>query len=153
MLRWAAENDGSDELIPEMGDLILLELLDDRCETVLLEPGENLIEVGAPCEEMFLVKSGTLTAWGVGADERRTRFRRVGAGSVIGEVAFVAGGVRTATVTADGNAAVLRLSVDAYERLVEEDARLALQVQAELSKRIAERLSYTSAAYQRAMNT
>jgi CRP-like cAMP-binding protein len=59
----------------------------------------------------------------------------------------------TATVSADGNATVLRLSVDAYERLCEEDARLALRVQAELSKRIAERLSYTSAAYQRAMNT
>jgi SulP family sulfate permease len=152
VLRWAAEHGDSDELVPEMGDLILLELLQDRCETIELEPGEHLMEVGAPCEEMFLVKTGTLTAWGVGTDERRTRFRRVGAGSVIGEVAFVAGGVRTATVSADGPATVLRLGVDVYERLCVDDTGLALQVQAELSKRIAERLSYTSAAYQRAMN-
>lgn len=141
------------ELITEQGDTILLELLDGHCERLDLAAGENLLEAGDDCDEMFLIESGTLTAWGVGDDGRRVRFRRVGAGSVIGEVAFIAGGTRTATVAADETSVVLRLRADTFETLCENEPELGLLVHAELGKRLAERLAYTSSAYQRALRS
>ncbi|MDW3180144.1 MAG: SulP family inorganic anion transporter [Acidimicrobiia bacterium] len=141
------------ELTPEEGDTVLLQLLSGRCERVILDRGEHLLEAGDECDEMFLIESGTLTAWGIGDDGRRARFRRVGSGSVIGEVAFIAGGTRTATVTADEPSTVLRLGADTFEKLCEDEPDLGLLVHAELAKRLAERLAYTSAAYQRSLRT
>lgn len=153
VLHAASIEEYEQELIPERGDLTLLRLLDGRCDRRVLEPGEHLVEVGGECEEMFLIESGTLTAWGIGDDGRRVRFRRVGVGSVLGEVAFVAGGTRTATVTADDRATVLVLPDATFEQICATEPDLGLRVQAELSKRLAERLAYTSAAYRRSLQS
>ena len=153
VLRSASLLDEQPELIPEESDTALLELLDGRCERLELQAGENLLEAGDECDEMFIVESGTLTAWGVGDDGRRARFRRVSVGSVIGEVAFITGGNRTATVTADEPSTVLRFRADAFERICENEPDLGLLVHAELAKRVAERLAYTSAAYQRSLRS
>lgn len=149
VLRTTSSNQGLVEI--EESDRVLLDLLEGRCERVEVRSGERLIEVGDVCDEMFVVEHGTLTAWGVSADERRVRLRRVGVGSVIGEVAFIAGGTRTASVLADVDSTVLRLGSDTFESMCAQEPELGILIQAELGKRLAERLAYTSAAYQRSL--
>lgn len=153
VLRDASRQGTPPELVPEEGDTRLLALLDGRCERLELQPGDHLLEAGDACDEMFLVESGTLTAWGMGDDGRRVRFRRVSVGSVIGEVAFISGGTRTATVTADEASTVLRLGTSTFDRICREEPDLGLLLHAELGKRLAERLAYTSAAYQRSLRS
>ena len=80
----------------------------------------------------------------------RDSFRRVGAGSVIGEVAFILGGTRTANVVADSESVLLRFDAAGLDQLSADEPQLALDVQRELSKRLAERLALTSASYHRA---
>ena len=141
--------DDTDSKEREDDHLILLNLLENRGEVVEVERGEMLIQTGAESTELFLVESGSLTAWAEDEDGRRTRFRRVGTGSVIGEVAFVLGGARTANVIADADSVLRRIDAAELAQLSADEPQIALEVQREISKRIAERLATTSASYHR----
>jgi hypothetical protein len=60
-----------------------------------LEPGETLVEQGAPGDELYLVLDGVL-AVEVDGDE----VAEIGPGAIVGERALLEGGTRTATLTA-----------------------------------------------------
>ena len=150
VLDTASAEDHVDGKGPEADHMALFNLLRDRGEVVEVDRGEMLIQTGVESNELFLVESGSLTVWAEGEDGRRTRFRRVGAGSVIGEVAFILGGTRTANVVADSDSVLLRFDAAGLDQLSADEPQLALEVQRELSKRLAERLALTSASYHRA---
>jgi SulP family sulfate permease len=131
-------------------DLTLYNRLEQFCERRTLRAGEVLMDAGEAGGDLFVVESGWLTAWGLTDSGERVRFRRVGRGGVIGEVGFLTGGVRSATVSAEGaSCVVLHLTAERWQKLREEDPALVLDIQSDLAGRIAERLSYTSAAYRR----
>ena len=136
-------------VVQDEADTELLALLEDHLEQHTLGPGEELFGSGDVSRDLFIVKSGSVTAWGRGADGSRVRFRRVGPGRVIGEVAFLTGGERSASVITDDGAVVRRLATHTWEELRISDPTLVSKVEHELALRIAERLTYTSAAYQR----
>jgi hypothetical protein len=60
-----------------------------------LEPGEMLVEQGAPGEELYLVLDGVL-AVEIDGEE----VAEIGPGAIVGEKALLEGGLRTATLTA-----------------------------------------------------
>jgi cyclic nucleotide-binding protein len=60
-----------------------------------LEPGETLVEQGAPGDELYLVLDGVL-AVGINGDE----VAEIGPGAIVGERALLEGGTRTATLSA-----------------------------------------------------
>jgi hypothetical protein len=60
-----------------------------------LEPGEMLVEQGAPGEELYLVLDGVL-AVEIDGEE----IAEIGPGAIVGEKALLEGGLRTATLTA-----------------------------------------------------
>ncbi len=60
-----------------------------------LDPGETLVEQGAPGDELYLVLDGVLAVEIDGAE-----VAEIGPGAVVGEKALLEGGARTATLRA-----------------------------------------------------
>ena len=131
-------------------DLSMLEMLEDHCTRIELQAGTVVMEPNSEAGgDLFVVDSGSLTAWGFGDDGERVRFRRFTRGSVVGEVGFLAGTERTATVITDDACVVLQLSTSTWESLRQTDPDFVFAVQTALSARVAERLAHTSSAYRR----
>ena len=131
-------------------DLSMVEMLEDHCARIELQAGAVVMEPNSEAGgDLFVVESGSLTAWGFGDDGQRVRFRRFTRGSVVGEVGFLAGTERTATVITDDACVVLQLSTSTWESLRETDPDFVFAVQTALSARVAERLAHTSSAYRR----
>jgi NTE family protein len=91
-----------------------------RALEMLLEPmpvpgGTCLVRQGDAADALFLVVSGRFE---VLVEGRPGPVTEIGAGSPVGEIAFFAGGERTATVRAQRDSLVLRLSREDFERLV-----------------------------------
>lgn len=126
---------------PDPYPATITSLLDER----VLQAGETLIEVDATDRDLYFVVDGLLTAWTTLTDGRQGRLRQISAGAVIGEVAFITGSRRTATVIADTDAIVRVMTRDRFDQIVTEDPSVAAELQAFLLARLADRLSSTSA--------
>jgi NTE family protein len=94
--------------------------------------GDVLIAAGSPADAMYLVETGRFRVTRGGVD-----LAEIGAGSVIGEIAFFTDGVRTADVIAARDSVVLRIDRDAYAALCAEVPDLARSITAELAERLA----------------
>ena len=69
---------------------------------ISIDPGKVLVREGEPGHECFVIVSGTATVSRDGST-----IANLGPGAVVGELAPLTGGVRTATVTADSAMEVL----------------------------------------------
>jgi hypothetical protein len=76
-----------------------------------LEPGDTLVEQGEPGEDLFLVLDGVLVA-SVDGEE----VAEIGPGAILGEQALLAGGKRTATLTARTRCRVGVVPADLVDR-------------------------------------
>jgi flavin reductase (DIM6/NTAB) family NADH-FMN oxidoreductase RutF len=90
---------------------ILLGLPDELLQPILArgverayEDGERLMLLGEPGDSMWLVLEGVVRV------ERPGRIARLGAGDLVGEVALLDGGPRTADVTAEGPVRCLEIA-------------------------------------------
>lgn len=94
--------------------------------------GTVLIAQGSAAEELFLVDTGRFRVErnGVVLDE-------IGAGSVIGEIAFFTGKRRTADVIAARDSVVYKINRDDYDALCAAEPNLSAGVAAELAERLA----------------
>ena len=128
------------------------DLLLTKCMKIEVDQGEQLIRAGDPAMSLFLVEQGTLTAVAPGAARGVHRFRTVGPGSVLGEIAFTTGGVRTADVYADSAVVVYELTKEAWFALVSEHPQTALGFQQFLTQILADRMRSNSAAMIQLLN-
>jgi CRP-like cAMP-binding protein len=99
-------------------------------------PGENLIEQGESGRDLFLLLAGEVVVQFT-ADHLAAEAGRLGPGALVGEMALLADGVRSATVTAS-------VPVFAF-RLVYEDVGYILKNNPELAEHLKE-LARTRAA-------
>lgn len=106
--------------------------------------GETLIEVGDPAQDIFILESGSLSVKTVGLEHKTIILRGLEPGSVFGEMALYLGGSRSASVVADSNATVSRLSGDSLRRMEQEDPQLAMAVHKLLAKLLATKLRQTN---------
>ena len=83
-------------------------------ETLNLRRGEVLVRQGEVAEALYIVVTGRFS---VTIEGRREAVAELGPGQPIGEIAFLAGGARTATVTALRDSLVLRLGRAEFEEL------------------------------------
>lgn len=104
-------------------------------ETLSLARGADLLREGDTAEHLYIVVSGRFGVMRAGRDEP---VNEIGAGETIGEIAFFAGGTRTATVTALRDSIVLRLARDDYDVLARRLPALPSAVTAMLARRLAE---------------
>jgi flavin reductase (DIM6/NTAB) family NADH-FMN oxidoreductase RutF len=94
--------------------------------------GEAIMRAGEPGDSMALVVEGTARV------ERGGRAVPVAPGELVGEIAVLDGGPRTATVVADGPVRALEISRDVLMRTLEQDPRAATALIAVLASRFRE---------------
>ncbi len=96
--------------------------------------GQVLVRQGEAAEDLYLVVSGRFR---VHRREQIGQIAEIGAGSPIGEIAFFAGGARTASVTAERDSLVLRLKRADFDRLAERSPQIWGTITAQLARRLA----------------
>jgi CRP-like cAMP-binding protein len=114
-------------------------LIGSLCERRRFSTGEVLCRAGEIDRSLLVVLDGELTTMA----ERRGRRRSLspaGAGSVVGEVGFLDGQPRSATVVASTDGELLRLSFSAFERLAAVNPRLGNAILFDLGRILAARL-------------
>ena len=100
-------------------------------EEVDVPTGKVLIRQGEHGDDLMVVASGQ-----VGVDRDGTRIAQLGAGEFFGEIALIAGGPRTATVTAEAPTRLLVVNHRDFHALMEEFPAVAGQVLMTLAHRL-----------------
>jgi flavin reductase (DIM6/NTAB) family NADH-FMN oxidoreductase RutF len=96
------------------------------------DDGEALMRAGEPGDSMMLVVEGTALV------ERGGRTVPVALGELVGEIAVLDGGPRTATVVAEGRVRCIEISRDQLTQALETDPRAATALIAVLASRFRE---------------
>jgi len=112
----------------------------DYCDVVTAQMGELIIKKGDLSDAMFLVLSGEVRArLKVGGHDNS--LGNMGAGELFGEVAMLSRTARSADVVGEAPTRLLRLSAEAFQRLIEEDSALAARILFNISRSLASRLA------------
>jgi flavin reductase (DIM6/NTAB) family NADH-FMN oxidoreductase RutF len=110
----------------------LLEPIIARGEELTYDDGEVVMQLGERADSLYLVLDGNVRV------ERPGRMTRMGPGDIVGEVAVLAGGPRTASVYADGPVRAMKLSRAALLVALEDDSRAAIAMIEVLASRFRE---------------
>jgi NTE family protein len=103
--------------------------------TLTLRRGDVLVRQGEPAEALYVVVTGRFVVTIAG---RRDAISEIGPGQPIGEIAFLAGGARTATVTALRDGLVLRLGRAEFEDLAVKSPSIWHTLTETLARRVAQ---------------
>jgi NTE family protein len=103
-------------------------------ETRTLKRGEVLVRQGDQADALYIVLSGRFA---VTLEGRRDPITEIGPDQPIGEIAFLTGGVRTATVTAMRDSLVLRLGRPEFDALTKKRPGIWRTLASTLSQRLA----------------
>jgi flavin reductase (DIM6/NTAB) family NADH-FMN oxidoreductase RutF len=122
---------GNPRVFSSLPPELLQPILDAGVERVY-EEGEAIMRVGEPGDSMALVVEGSATI------ERDGRKVPVARGELVGEIAVLDGGPRTATVVADSRSRVLEIGRDELMRALEADPKAATALIAVLASRFRE---------------
>jgi NTE family protein len=110
------------------------EALAAEFETQTLKRGDVLVRQGDAADALYIVLSGRFA---VLLEGRREPITEIGPDQPIGEMAFLTGGTRTATVTAMRDSLVLRLGRPEFERLLAKCPSIWRTLTSALSQRLA----------------
>lgn len=97
--------------------------------------GQALVRQGEHAAALYIVISGRFK---VVRDGNPRAIAEIGAGSPIGEIAFFAGGLRTATVIAERDSLVFELQRDEFDRLAARSPRIWATITSQLARRLGE---------------
>jgi len=144
----ARANGGFDHLREQLQDIWPKEVPLNRL-LAYLEPqqvaeGTHLIRQADRSECLYFIESGQVTARLELEGGRALRLRKMGAGTIVGEVGMFLGGQRMASVVTEATCSVYRLTAEALDRMRGEDPVLALAFHQFLIRLLAERLTATS---------
>jgi NTE family protein len=109
--------------------------LEAELDPMPLRRGDVLVRQGEEADALYIVVSGRFEVRVAGRVEP---VAEIGPGSPIGEIAFLAGGRRTATVTAARDSLVARLERGHFERLCQRVPRIWSTLTATLARRLAD---------------
>lgn len=132
-----------DRLRHELGDPALPDRLTAHLDRQEVPAGTILVHQGAWSRDLYLLESGVLTVVLTDQDGQEHRLRTLLPATVVGEVALYRGAERSASVVAQTDAIVCRLSATALERIEASDPVLATAVHRFLAGHLAERLADT----------
>jgi NTE family protein len=109
--------------------------LASELETLPLQRGDVLVREGETADALYVVVTGRFA---VSIAGRREAITEIGPGQPIGEIAFLAGGARTATVTALRDSLVLRLRRTEFEELSAKSPSIWRTLTVTLARRVAQ---------------
>ena len=101
--------------------------LETELTVVHLKGGDTLFTVGEPGDALYVVVFGRLRALLPGRSGDRV-LGEIGRGESVGEMALLTGEPRSATVVAVRDTELLRLSSEAFERLIQRNPQLMLEM-------------------------
>ncbi len=111
-----------------------LQLLEDRLQLISVRRGECVVKQGDAADALYVVVSGRFT---VEVDGQPHPVAEISRGSTIGEIAFFAGGERTATVRAVRDGIVVRLTRADFDAISEKSSAVLTAIAASLAERLA----------------
>jgi CRP-like cAMP-binding protein len=112
-----------------------LRKLAGMAQEVHYRKGRIIVEVGQPGNSFYVIVDGTALVYPRKLPTGRPR-ARLHTGDFFGELALLDGGPRTATVVADANLVVLRLSRSSFHKVVTTEPSVAEKIMAGLAGRI-----------------
>ena len=98
---------------------------------VRLSPGEQLFAKGDPATTMYVVRTGALQV-----HDGNVVYETVGPGGILGEMAIVDGGHRSAGVRAEHASEVIAIDQARFLRMVERTPFFAIRIMQVLTRRL-----------------
>lgn len=92
--------------------------LEAEADPVALPAGALLFSAGDPAEDVYVLTAGLLDV-----EQGGEVIRQLGAGAVLGELALLTGGTRSASIRARRDSHLLRVTHETFDRVVADDAR------------------------------
>jgi CRP-like cAMP-binding protein len=114
----------------------LYERVAGLCQPRRLAKGQVLFRQGEAGDALFGIISGQLRVSANSVDGQEFHLNVVGAGEVLGEIALLDGGDRTASVMATRDSMIFALPRASFLKLVEEEPRLAVHLLTLLCERV-----------------
>lgn len=90
--------------------------------------GDVLTREGSSSDELFVVVAGEVSVSRLDRNGKTVRLRTLRTGSILGEIGFLTGEVRSATVTAESDVEVCALSAHEHDRLRREQPDLIVEL-------------------------
>jgi CRP-like cAMP-binding protein len=109
----------------------------DAADTRRFSAGETLIRAGETARALYLLSEGQI---GVQLGGGSGLFKTIDAPSVLGEVAFLDGGPRSATIVGTTDGELLRLRMESFEVLSARDPELGRAILLDLARIVTRRL-------------
>lgn len=122
-------------LIASWGTAELQELV-ERAHACPMKKGDAVMHQGDPGDFLVILLDGTLRVSMVASNGREIILDYLEPGSVIGEIAILDGGERTASVIALGEGQYLKLSARAFREVLERHPRIAWGLLKEMARRL-----------------
>ncbi len=93
--------------------------------------GAPLVRVGQAAAALYVVLDGNVSVRRPGS-----RALTLGVGSIVGELALLDGGTRTATVVAQGDVVTLAIPASRFRTLLRSEPTIAIGIAEELARRL-----------------
>jgi SulP family sulfate permease len=119
--------------------------LEKYMEQMDVEKGHYLIRQGDTDKGLFFIETGGATVQLEYQDGKIVRLRKMGAGTVVGEVGLYLGAQATASVITDQPSTVYYVSADSLKQMEEVDPAVAAAFHKFIAQILSERLSSTTA--------
>lgn len=113
-----------------------LKLIAYTAEVLRFEPGETLVREGEPAECVYVIAEGEAEVWLTAADRREIRLGTLGRHSLLGEIAVLCGGRRTATVQARSRVVTLKIGAQVFLDLLRQSPEISMQVLKIMARRL-----------------
>lgn len=136
--------DFTEMLAAFIDDEAVVSQLADSFERVEVPAGATLIEQSAPSDDIYFIEAGRAAIIMNTEAEAEVRLATIGAGAIVGEIAFYLGRPRSASVVAEEPLIVRRFTHASLARLREEAPDIAIRFHERLATMLAERLAATN---------
>lgn len=123
------------DFFADLPDEVIHSLVDE-VEKITLKTDEVLFNKGDLGDALYVVESGRVKMVGTDKDGQEVVFNQVGAGAVIGEMALIDQQPRSAGVIALGEVELLKLSQQAFMRVMEEQPLLGMEISRNVIQRL-----------------
>lgn len=133
-----------EQLASDWPDPLLLDKLLAVLERRELPAGQTLIRQQESPSSLYFLETGQLTVQLQVREGHTVRLRKMGAGTVVGEVGLYLGGPRTASVLTESPCMIYCLTAEALQELERDQPEVAAAFHRFMVRRLAERLAMAS---------
>ncbi len=131
------------DLAEDLGEPLQVARMMSFVETLSVPAGSVVLEQGGAAHDLFILDSGQVTVRLMGDNGSSIRLRTMHAGTVVGEMGLYLNEERSASVVADSDCVIHRLTARNLERMEEEAPRAAAAFHRLMARQLAERLRNT----------